>query len=169
MKDSNPISSCSPRIRFIENKHKPNTTTDQNTKPKAYTLKEEQESSDKKLVSKCKKDANEKFSSRFKRLPKTSDINIRSTSNSRANDIRSNTKSKRISNVLSIGTESSHLANKIPLKQVLISHMFILYILCSSNIFIFYESHITLIPSSSYVIYFSIVYFRKIIKIHILL
>ncbi|XP_039690854.1 uncharacterized protein [Medicago truncatula] len=121
LKDSNPISSCSPRIRFIENKHKPNTTTDQNTKPKAYTLKEEQESSDKKLVSKCKKDANEKFSSRFKRLPKTSDINISSTSNSRANDIRSNTKSKRISNVLSIGTESSYLANKIPLKQSQVS------------------------------------------------
>ncbi|CAJ2666779.1 unnamed protein product [Trifolium pratense] len=135
LKDSNP-SSCSQRIRFIENKHKPNTTSkDQNTKPKAYALKEEQESRDKKLVPKCKKDTNEKFSSRFKRPPQTSDINICPTSNSRANDIKSNVKSKKtqslssnllnninvVQNVLSIKTESSPLATKIHHKKSQVS------------------------------------------------
>ncbi|WJX66585.1 hypothetical protein P8452_51129 [Trifolium repens] len=138
LKDSNP-SSCSQRIRFIENKHKPNTTSkDKNTKPKAYALKEEQESRDKKLVTKCKKDTNEKFSSsRFKRPPQTSDINICPTSNSRANDIKSNVKSKKtqslssnllnninvVQNALSIKTESSPLATKIHQKQSQVSEI----------------------------------------------
>ncbi|KAI5444661.1 hypothetical protein KIW84_013076 [Lathyrus oleraceus] len=141
LKDSNPNSSNSPRTRFIDNKHKPNTTTKttskgQNTKLKVYALKQEQESKDKKLVSSnCKKATNEKFSSRLKRPPQTSDIIVRPTSNSRANDIKSNTKCKKIqplsnnlinninavSNVDSVKTESSPLSNKIPWKQVPIS------------------------------------------------
>ncbi|CAI8593594.1 unnamed protein product [Vicia faba] len=141
LKDPNPNSSSSPKIRFIDNKHKPNTTTkttskNQNTKPKACALKQEQESKDKKLVSSnCKKATNEKFSSRFKRPPQTSDIIARPTSNSRANDIKSNTKCKKtqplssnlvnninaLSNVDSVKTESSPLSNKIPQNQSQVS------------------------------------------------
>ncbi|XP_058779269.1 uncharacterized protein LOC131653200 isoform X2 [Vicia villosa] len=137
-KDSNPNSSSSPRSRLIDNKHKPNTTTkttskDKNTKPKASALKQEQESKDKKLVaSNCKKATNEKFSSRFKKPPQTSDIIVRPTLNSRANDIKSNTKCKKIQplssnlvnniNVVSnVETESSPLSNKILQKQKQVS------------------------------------------------
>ncbi|CAK8532545.1 unnamed protein product [Lathyrus sativus] len=137
LKDSNTNSSNSPRTRFIDNKDKSNTSIktrskDQNTKPKVYALKQEQESKDKKLASSnCKKATNEKFSSRFKRPPQTSDIIVRPTSSSRANDIKSNTKCKKVqplssnliniinavSNVDSVKTEPSHLSNKIPRKQ----------------------------------------------------
>ncbi|KAL2334574.1 hypothetical protein Fmac_015787 [Flemingia macrophylla] len=161
MKHSNP-SSYSPRLRFID-KHKPNTTTtpspltpkDQNmlklpppnppqvntqpqlprvlTKPKP----EQKEFQSNKSVPKCKTVTNEKFNSRLKRPPQTSDIIrnkqeepfiIRPTSpTSRTSDIK-NTKSKKnhplssnlnnVPNVLPVKTDPSPPATKIPSKQV---------------------------------------------------
>ncbi|XP_020240330.1 uncharacterized protein LOC109819133 isoform X2 [Cajanus cajan] len=155
-------SSYSPRLRFIE-KHKPSTTTttpspltpkDQNilklppptppqvntqpqlprvlTKPKP----EQKEFQSNKSVPKCKRVTNEKFNSRLKRPPQTSDIIrnkqeepfiIRPTSpSSRASDIKS-TKTKKthplssnlnnVPNVLPVKTDPSPPATKIPPKQ----------------------------------------------------
>lgn len=98
------------------------------TKTKDYALVEE-----KKLVPKCKKSTtNEKFSSRLKKPPQTIDVIrnkqeetfiIRSTSPTRANDVKSG-KSKRTqplsSNLLLVKTDNSPLATKIPQKQVLL-------------------------------------------------
>ncbi|RDX83297.1 hypothetical protein CR513_35800, partial [Mucuna pruriens] len=149
---SNP-SSYSPRLRFID-KHKPSTTTtpsplttkDQNilklpqlprvlTKPKPQiVLPEKQEfHQNNKSVSKCKKATNEKFNSRLKRPPQTSDIIrnkqeepfiIRPTSPTRASDIKT-TKSKKthplssnnVPNLLPVKTDPSPPATKIPSKQ----------------------------------------------------
>lgn len=158
--------SHSPRLRFMDTKHKPSTTTtpsphttkDQNTnqpvlklppelprvltKPKHQAFPEQQELHNQKVsVPKCKKVTSEKFSSRFKRPPQTTDI-IRNkqeepfkfspTSPIRANDIK-NTKSKKthplssnllnniintVPNVLSVKTEPSPPATKIAQKQV---------------------------------------------------
>ncbi|XP_061361101.1 uncharacterized protein LOC133305014 [Gastrolobium bilobum] len=164
---SNPSSSYSPRLRFIDTKHKPSTITpspliqkDQNThqsvlklppppppintqpqlprvltKPKPQALLEKQENQ--KSVPKCKKVSNEKFGSRLKRPPQTSDIIrnkqeesfiIRPTSPS---DIQT-TKIKKIHpfstnllnninivpNLLPVKTVPSPPATKIPLKQL---------------------------------------------------
>ncbi|XP_027357291.1 uncharacterized protein LOC113866680 [Abrus precatorius] len=165
-KHSNP-SSYSPRLRFIDtNKHKPSTTTpsplnpkDQNmlklpstphtqpqlprvfTKPKPQALlSEQQESHNKKSVTKCKKVTNEKFNSRLKRPPQTTDIIrnkqeepfiIRPTSpTTRVSDIKT-TKSKKthplssnllnnintVPNLLPVKIDPSPPATKIPSKQ----------------------------------------------------
>lgn len=146
-------SSFSPRIRFIDNKHKPNTTTttskELNTPPnfvkapppqpklpRVLTKPKGQESRDKKSVStKCKKSTNEKFSSRFSsrfHSPKSS---------SRANDIKSNTKSKKSTQPL-----SSNLLNNINAvvktdpfvqKQVMLLHNLI-FSYFIFNFFLFY-------------------------------
>ncbi|TKY45093.1 hypothetical protein E2542_SST31379 [Spatholobus suberectus] len=166
-KHSNP-SSYSPRLRFID-KHKPSPTTaplpitpkDQNMlklppppvntqpqlprvltkpKPQALLLPEQQEfHHNNKSVPKCKKAANEKFNSRLKRPPQTSDIIrnkqeepfiIRPTSPTRASDIKT-TKSKKthplssnllnninnVPNLLPVKTDPSPPATKIPSKQ----------------------------------------------------
>ncbi|XP_027923122.1 uncharacterized protein LOC114181010 isoform X2 [Vigna unguiculata] len=155
-------SSYSPRLRFID-KHKPSPLTpkDQNmmklpappppvntqlsrvlTKAKAQTLSlpEQQDfHQNSKSVPKCKMGSNEKFNSRLKRPPQTSDIIrnkqeesfvIRPTSPTRASDTKT-AKSKKthplssnllnnintVPNLLPVKTDPSPPATKIPPKQ----------------------------------------------------
>ncbi|KAK7380219.1 hypothetical protein VNO78_32724 [Psophocarpus tetragonolobus] len=160
---SNP-SSYSPRLRIIE-KHKPSITTTpsplthQNilklppspppvntqpqlprvlTKPKHQAVLPEQQEfyQNNKSVPKCKKTTNEKFNSRLKKPPQTSDIIrnkqeepffIRPTSPNRTNDLKSKkthslssnllNNINNVPNLLPVKTDPSPPATKIPSKQ----------------------------------------------------
>lgn len=159
-------SSYSPRLRFLD-KHKPTTPSpltpkDQNMlklppppppvntqlprvltkpKPQAFSLQEQKDfHQNNTSVPKCKRATNEKFNSRLKRPPQTSDIIrnkqeesfiIRPTSPTRASDTKT-TKSKKthplssnllnnintVPNLLPVKTDPSPPATKIPPKQV---------------------------------------------------
>jgi len=169
LKPHSNTSSYSPRLRLIE-KHKPSTTTtpspltpkDQNMlklppppppvntqiprvltkpKPQALSLPEQQDfHQNSTSLPKFKRATNEKFNSRLKRPPQTSDIIrnkqeesfiIRPTSPTRASDTKT-TKSKKthplscnllnnintVPNLLPVKTDPSPPATKIPPKQV---------------------------------------------------